>query len=250
MWLARVLVYAFAFSHFSLVTADPDLWGHIHFGQSMLDQGGLHTSDPYSYTAQGYRWINHEWLMEILFAFIYGALDSTGLIFFKTLLGVWIIHLLSSIHFRRSQNVTVYLVLFFLAIPVMAPGFMTRPHLATFLCLTLLMVALHKFFDGNHLSLRWLPFLFVIWANSHGGVVAGLGIFGLIAAIEAVRGIKTGERQGKLLLQTFAIILSSWWPNVNKDPQARFCRTALPLTGAIALHRISSCSCYGSTSMG
>ncbi len=207
MWWARVLVYAFAFSHFSLVTADPDLWGHIHFGKDILEQGTLHSTDPFSYTAKGYRWINHEWLMEVVFAFIYEALDSTGLIFFKTLLGVWIIHLLSSIHFRRSQNVTVYLVLFFIAIPVLAPGFMTRPHLATFLCLTLMMSALHKFFDGNQLAIRWLPRLFVFWANSHGGVVAGLGIFGLITAIEVMRGFKTGERGGKLLLQTFAVCL-------------------------------------------
>ena len=84
--------------------------------------------------------------MEVSFYLIYHTFDSTGLLFFKALLGIFIVHLLSSIYFARAGNITVYLILCALIIPVMAPGFMTRPHLATFLCLTLLVYVLQKVF--------------------------------------------------------------------------------------------------------
>ncbi|MDH3257184.1 MAG: hypothetical protein OEM27_06170, partial [Nitrospinota bacterium] len=136
---------------------------------------------------------------------IYHALDSTGLLFFKALLGVFIVHLLSSIYFTRTGNITVYLILFALIIPVMAPGFMTRPHLATFLCLTLLVYVLQKFFDGNHPIIKWTPLIMLLWVNSHGGVVAGLGIFGVITVVEVIRCYKTGENRGILLLKYFLL---------------------------------------------
>ena len=199
----RLLMYAFAFTQFSYVTADPDLWGHVRFGQDIWEQGWVHDTDPFSFTAEGQPWINHEWLMEVLFYLIFHTLDSTGLLFFKAFLGVFIIHLLSSIYFARNSNITVYLVLFALIIPVMAPGFMSRPHLATFFFLTLLVYVLQKYFDGNHPIIKWTPLIMLLWVNSHGGVVAGLGIFGVIATVEFFRCYKTGENQGVLLLKYF-----------------------------------------------
>jgi len=203
--MIRILVYTFAFFQFSYVTADPDLWGHLRFGQDIWQNGAVHDTDPFSYTAHGNRWINHEWLMEVLFYLIYHTFDSTGLLFFKALLGIFIVHLLSSIYFARAGNISVYLLLFALIIPVMAPGFMTRPHLATFLCLTLLVYVLQKFFDGNHRIIKWVPLIMLLWVNSHGGVVAGLGIFGVITVVEVIRCLKTGESRGIVLLKYFLL---------------------------------------------
>ena len=204
-WIIRILVYVFAFSQFSYITADPDLWGHLRFGQDIWEHKAVHPTDPFSYTAQGHPWINHEWLMEVSYYLIYKAFDSTGLLIFKALLGIFIVHLLSSLYFARTGNYTVYLMVFALVIPVMAPGFMTRPHLATFLCLTLMVYILQKFFDGNHRILKWMPLLMLVWVNSHGGVVAGLGIFGVIAAVEFWRCRKTGESKGPLLVKYFLL---------------------------------------------
>jgi hypothetical protein len=36
--------------------ADPDLWGHIRFGQLALSLGHAPTHDPYSYSAPGHAW--------------------------------------------------------------------------------------------------------------------------------------------------------------------------------------------------
>ena len=51
--------------------ADSDIWGHIRFGQAMLTAGHLVRHDPYSYSAPGHLWRNHEWLSEVFFALAY-----------------------------------------------------------------------------------------------------------------------------------------------------------------------------------
>ncbi|HAY78968.1 MAG TPA: hypothetical protein DCY79_04105, partial [Planctomycetaceae bacterium] len=47
--------------------ADVDLWGHVQYGRDLL-RDGLPATTTYSFTAEGYRWINHENLSEILLA--------------------------------------------------------------------------------------------------------------------------------------------------------------------------------------
>jgi len=47
--------------------ADPELWGHVQYGRDVL-RDGLPAETTYSFTAEGYRWINHENLAELVLA--------------------------------------------------------------------------------------------------------------------------------------------------------------------------------------
>lgn len=206
-WLLRALLYGYAFDLFSYVTADPDLWGHLRFGRLTLEQGGVVRNDPFSFTAPGAPWINHEWLTEVLFYGIYSLAGSTGLLLFKTGIGVWIVHALFSLYRKRCANLLFPTVYAFLAIPVMAPGFMTRPHVLTFFFLTLLWVLLQEGLERNPGRLWWIPAVFLFWVNCHGGVVAGLGIFGVAAALEGLRRRRNRDPVWKTLLGAFLLSL-------------------------------------------
>ncbi|MGA2410715.1 MAG: hypothetical protein ABSG46_10055, partial [Candidatus Binataceae bacterium] len=63
--------------------SDPDLWGHVRFGQAAIAAGHLIRFDPYSYTAAGRRWWNHEWLTELLMGWLYSTLGVVGLKLWK-----------------------------------------------------------------------------------------------------------------------------------------------------------------------
>ncbi|KMP10757.1 hypothetical protein UR09_03070 [Candidatus Nitromaritima sp. SCGC AAA799-A02] len=204
--ILQVIVFLYAFTLFSYVTADPDLWGHIKFGEEIWDRGSLPETNSHAYTAPDHPWINHEWLTEVLFFLIYRFSGSTGLLAFKLAIGLFIVHLLSRLYFKREKNIYIYTFYFFLIIPVMAPGFMARPHLITFLSLTILMFILHEFFDGNRRPLSWSPLLFLIWTNCHGGVVAGIAIYGLVTLIEGTRcWLTRKEDHHKKLITYFAL---------------------------------------------
>ena len=56
---------------FSPLIVDPDLWGHVRFGQDLLETGSIVRADPYSYLTAGQPWINHEWLAELAQAAAY-----------------------------------------------------------------------------------------------------------------------------------------------------------------------------------
>jgi len=186
-FLVRLLVYVYAVNAFSYMYADTDLWGHLKFGQDILEQRGFSWTDSYSYTASGSPWINHEWLMELLFFAIYFAAGSQGLVIFKLILGLAIFHILSQMYFKHADNLWVYAVHFLLLTHVIAKGFATRPQLATLLFTALLVWSLHNYFDGGKKAVYGIPLLFLLWVNCHGGVVAGWGILGMVAAIETMK---------------------------------------------------------------
>lgn len=204
--ILQAVVYLYAFNLFAYTTADPDLWGHIKFGEQIWLSGSLTETNFYSYTAPDHPWINHEWLTEVIFYLIYKYTGSTGLLAFKLALGMFTVYLLTNLCLKRENNVLLYTFNFFLIIPVMAPGFMMRPHLITFLCLTILIYMLYEFIDGNHRPIMASPVLFLFWTNCHGGVVAGIGIYGLVAGIGGVQGwLLRKDNHYKKLLVCFAI---------------------------------------------
>lgn len=173
-------MFAAVLAHLSYSFADPDLWGHVKFGQDIWETGAVHQVDPYAYTSGGQRWINHEWLSEAVFALLYDAVGSVGLVALKA--GIWLLILGAVYWFLIRQGmrhvlagVLVLFATFFVAI---SGTIMVRPHLFTFLFFLCALLMLRAADEGE---LRWLwlaPPMFVLWVNFHGGVLAGLGIFG------------------------------------------------------------------------
>ncbi len=73
--------------------ADPDLWGHVQYGKEVIYDGHLHSTTTWSYAVQGYRWINHENVAELLFAAADTAGGQTGLLLLKSVLTILLLGL-------------------------------------------------------------------------------------------------------------------------------------------------------------
>lgn len=58
--------------------ANYDIHWHLAAGRIMLERGEVLTTDPLSWTIQGRRWVNHEWLAQVLFALAERAGGLTG----------------------------------------------------------------------------------------------------------------------------------------------------------------------------
>ena len=71
---------------------------------------------------------------------------------------------------------------------LMSYGYLTRPQIFTYLFLAIFWAAIDRFAaDRRSWVLWWLPPLAAFWVNSHGGVLAGVGVFGIAATILAIR---------------------------------------------------------------
>lgn len=170
---AKLLPVSAAIYFFSFITADPDLWGHIKFGEDIWKAKSLVRVDPYSFTAYGQPWINHEWLSEIIFYLTYRYLGDAGLLFGKLSIGLCIVAVLYYICAFRKQIPLVYATVMVLAISVISPGFMIRPQVFSFLFFSLFLCVLHQYLSERRNLLFLLPCLMAIWVNLHGGFLMG-----------------------------------------------------------------------------
>jgi len=159
-------------------TADPDLWGHLTFGRLTLT-GGLVRTDPFSFTAPGAPWLNHEWLSEVLSFAAFGAFGPAGLVLFKVALGGATLALVSLAARDLGGDARVRATLAVVVAIGSFPWFVTvRPQLFTFVAFAACMLALVRADRGVRGLLWSLPAIVAVWSNLHGGVVAGVAVVG------------------------------------------------------------------------
>lgn len=167
--------------------ADPDLWGHIRFGQLTRRLGSVTLADPYSYVTVGHPWINHEWLSEVIFSRVWDSLHTSGLVALKTAFVLVILLLVYRRLWRSGLGLLrAGLVLVALAIPTLLGLGTLRPQLFTYLAFVLTLLLLERAERGGAGWLWLLPPLFAVWVNLHGGVLAGLGVLVVWAASRVV----------------------------------------------------------------
>ena len=234
VWLRRglvaVLLLACAVT-MSSNAADPDLWGHVRYGRDAL-RDGLPATTTYSFTAQGYRWINHENLSELALAVVADTLGGSGLLAMKCLLGLAVTGLVIQVCRRERVGTTALCATAILVAVNLMHGWSVRPQLFSYVLFALVMAIVTWCFAGFaghwHLpvfrrparagdrfhmksdepgpdpqvvSMRRIGWLwtavpiFFVWTNTHGAFVAGICIFMAVLAFRAVELLVVGGRR-------------------------------------------------------
>lgn len=181
------LVLSLALYRFTVTVADPDLWGHIKFGEVVWNAGRVGLPDPFSYLTHGRQWMNHEWLSEVVFYLVFAATGATGLILMKAALGVGIAaavyrhlcrHGLSAV---QGAIVVVTVVHFFLMSLVTV-----RTLIFSYPLFLLVLWLIHDSSARPSGRIWILPPIFALWANLHPGFLAGLGVVVIWAGIDVL----------------------------------------------------------------
>ena len=184
--LTAVLVAAVAVALLGS-TADPDLWGHVRFGQDILALHHIPGSDSYSFTSDR-PWINHEWLAEVAMALAFNAGGASGLNLLRlfviglTLVLVWS-HLSDVDELLRLQLVAVAGVGMLLRVHPF------RPQIFSVLLFALMLWLVARAERRNSIApLIAVPLTMMAWVNLHGGWIVGIGTLGFwIAAAIAFK---------------------------------------------------------------
>lgn len=165
------------------VSVDTDSWWHLRAGQWISENGRILQTDLFSYTRYGQPWQYPGWLAELPMYWIYRALGPGGL-------NIWtaIMVILTFYFVWRTLKGGPLLraILIILAATVSGVYWAARPYLVTFLLAAVFLWILDAFRwmpeKESARRLLWLPFLMVIWANSHGGFAVGFLIWGVYLA--------------------------------------------------------------------
>ncbi len=209
-------VVCLAVFQFSENTADPDLWGHVIYGDHFLKTGSLMRADPYSWTAAGHEWINHEILAEVVMALSFRALGGSGLLLLTLFVGLLTFFIAISLSVRNGSSKTRMAAWAFgaLAVVEISFGFAARPQIFTALALVSELWVLRQIHRGNWKWAFALPPLFALWINTHGGVIAGLILLFAAACATTLQSIflKYQNRDGiRLEIPSSPKIIVSLW---------------------------------------
>lgn len=164
----------------ALIAVDTDFGWHLKVGELMLTQG-IPAADPFSYTMPNYQFIDHEWLTDVGIAEIFPSTGFWGLALIFTVLAIasilLVINLRSIKTFGIPVLMTSLILLFFGG---------SRPQVITWFFLALILWIIFRSENWDKLK-YWLPLLFLIWANLHGGFVAGLVVLGVVTTCRLIQ---------------------------------------------------------------
>lgn len=154
---------------------------HLAAGQLILREGRIPRLDPFSFTAGETPWINPAWLYDALLAASVGLSGMGGAVLLTALITVVIVILQIEHLLKRGFDFLAVIFALTLMFLFMAPGIAMRPQMVTMLACLVCYQLLHAARENPRLLL-WLPPLFLLWSNLHGGLMLGLaviGVFGL-----------------------------------------------------------------------
>jgi hypothetical protein len=176
--LASVLVAAVATSARAFYL-DPDVWWHLKVGEGILTTHHWPTVDPYSFTVFGQPWLAYEWGGDVVLAATSRAGGMRALEALLVILGSAIILSLYALATARSGNSKAAFVATAALFVPAAASFNLRPQMLGYLFLVLTLIVLERFRQGHRAALWLLPALMLIWVNSHGSWIIGLGTIGV-----------------------------------------------------------------------
>jgi hypothetical protein len=166
---------------------DPDLYWHLTVGMDICRTGVIVAKDTYSFLTSDQRWVNHEWLSDLIFGYIYLHLGWAALVLFKAFIVALMLAVVyipvSKWEFDIFGKSLLILAVAFFASPATN---CIRPHVFTCLFLAIIFVLVRIAKDGKHQALWLLPPLFVLWVNLHGGFVVGLATFLIWISLETL----------------------------------------------------------------
>ena len=194
--LVRVWLMLLVLGEAAAGRTESDIWGHLSIGLDMLRSGQFLWVDPYSFT-HDQLWVNHEWLWDLGTAALYNAAGLPALLALRVVLvglALWSVERAT----RRAPAWVRLLTLAAVALACIGQWRSTRPQIVTLPLYALLLAAIGadqrlatkdqgpRTKDHGPLPL-WLPLLFALWANLHGGWIFGLGALVSYAAVHPRR---------------------------------------------------------------
>lgn len=180
--IAALLVTFFGF--FSVKVWDIDFWWHIAAGKSILANGAIPNQDPFGVYDASSNWgqtiLKSEWLGQVLLYLVYSFFGLDGVIFLRATV---LTACLGIAYWRcRIAGARPLFTMIMLALAGMVILSHTgeRPQLFSFLYFSLVFLLLDmQLKTARRWPLYLIPLIFLLWANTHGGVLLGIAVAGL-----------------------------------------------------------------------
>lgn len=164
--------------------ADRDLWHRLALGQYITEHHALPARDVFSYLSEPTPLHDHEWGCGLLFYTLYRAGGDTALVALKLVLFAATLLLLdAAARFYHKERRPLTVFWFTVTALALVPAYASTVRCLVFtnFFLALWLLWLVRLRAGYHVPVWPFALSAALWANLHGGFVAGLGLIGLYA---------------------------------------------------------------------
>lgn len=164
--------------------ADADTLWHIAAGNWIIANQAVPTTDPFSFSFRGAKWIPHEWLAEVILATSYGWLGWAGPVLLTALATSVALTVLLRFLLRYIEPLHAFTgaVLAFLTL---AQHLLARPHTLAWPLMVIWVYYLVMAREQGKRPSLWLLVAMLAWANLHASFLLGIVLAGALA-LEAV----------------------------------------------------------------
>lgn len=196
--LAAFAIFIILFTTFK-ISGDDDVFWHLATGKYVMETGHVPSTDIFGYVTQGQEWMPFEWGWDVVTYNIYKAFGYEGLSVFRTIifLSIFFIYYLILRKFKVSTTLSVFmfLIIAFGIIDRLTP----RPHIISllFFVLLLYLIISFRYFNRKNTYLYFIPVIFLLWANMHMGILAGIFLFGIYVVSEVITYLKPSSYSSK-----------------------------------------------------
>jgi hypothetical protein len=203
--LFYTLVFCYLLAH-SYGYLDPDLGWHLKVGEQIINEKAVPTYEYYNWTLEGKKWVDHEWLINVITFLLYKNFGYLAVnIFFALiiLLTLILLNLFVQKYFLKEKK-GLFFILFFQAIGVLAmiPHLGVRMQEITVLNLLLLLIIIYNYEKHKKTKiLFWLLPLFYFWACLHAGFLIGIFIIFFWIVIKLIKTVIDKLKSKSRLIQ-------------------------------------------------
>ena len=187
--------------------ADPDLWGHVLSGRLTLTTGHFVKTDPFNYSAPNHVWLHHEWLSEVIDAWIFARLGVLGLKLLKFACSTAVVVFVVLAIAETGASTTIQLAVTLLTAIAIALEMQYRPQMFSFAFFSGFVWLLTRANYRGRAQLWILVPLLALWSNLHGGFLMGVLAIATYAAVVGTQDLLAGRgiRRG-LVIGTIALL--------------------------------------------
>lgn len=182
---AVVGLFMFVYLNMSYELKDPDIWLHLKTGEYIAQHGDVPKTDVFSSALAGKEWIDHSWLVQVIFYLVFHFGGADNLILLSAVIVTMTFLLLFLTIYKGREYLVLNAALLFIAIFASRQRFNIRPENFSILFFAFYLFILTKRTQTNWVFL--LPFVQLAWVNCHGFFILGPLLLGVILLAEALK---------------------------------------------------------------
>lgn len=183
-----ISIFVFIYLQMSQELSDPDIWLHLKTGEYIVQNKAVPRADIFSAPASGREWIDHSWLVQVIFYLVFHLGGVDNLIFLSALLVALAFLFLFFSVYRRRQDLLLCLSILFVAVLASKIRFNIRPENFSVFFFSLYLFILTRWINNKGVFI--LPLVQLLWVNCHGFFILGPLVVGVFLLAEKLKKAK------------------------------------------------------------